>query len=172
MKDQGTVIALDRRQARMLRLVKQGRRMGFESILPVVGDALVPPLKGPVSLVLLDAPCSGLGVLRRHPEGRWLKGPEIILRHAELQVSLLNALAGWVVEEGVLIYSVCSFEPEETTDLVARWLADHDSWMVEDARPYLPEAAHRWVTRDGAMCIVPEAGGPDGFYAIRLRRKR
>jgi 16S rRNA (cytosine967-C5)-methyltransferase len=172
MKDQGTVIALDRRHARILRLVKQGRRMGFESILPVVGDALAPPLKGPVSLVLLDAPCSGLGVLRRHPEGRWLKGPEIILRHAELQVSLLNALAGWVVEEGVLIYSVCSFEPEETTDLVARWLADHDSWMVEDARPYLPEAAHRWVTRDGAMCIVPEAGGPDGFYAIRLRRKR
>lgn len=171
MKDRGAVIAMDRWLARMQRLVRQSRRMGFESILPVVGDALAPPVKGPFNLVLLDTPCSGLGVLRRHPEGRWLKGPEIIGRHAELQFALLNALADWVAEEGALIYSVCSFEPEETTDLVAHWLADNHGWMLEDSRPYLPEAAHRWVTEDGAMCILPEPGGPDGFFAIRLRRK-
>jgi 16S rRNA (cytosine967-C5)-methyltransferase len=171
MKDEGTIVALDRRQARMARLVGHSRRMGFASIFPVVADALAPPLKESAHVVLVDAPCSGLGVLRRHPEGRWLKGPEIIDRHAKLQSSLLAALAPQVAQGGALVYSVCSFEPEETTKVVGRWLAEQTAWVPEDPRPYLPVSAHRWVTDDEAMCILPEAGGPDGFFAVRLRRK-
>lgn len=171
MKDQGTVVALDRKGARMLRLVDHCRRMGLSSVRPVVADALSPPLKRPFDLVLLDAPCSGLGVLRRHPEGRWLKGPEIIERHAGLQASLLASLAPQVAEGGVLVYSVCSFEPEETTEVLGRWLAESPDWSAEDPRPYLPEPAHRWVAEDRAMHILPEAGGPDGFFAVRIRRE-
>ena len=172
MADGGAILAMDRHEGRMRRLVANGRRLGLRSILPFVGDALSPPLREPVPLVLADAPCSGLGVLRRHPEGKWLKGPEIIERHATLQAALLEALAPCVAEGGVLIYSVCAFEPEETNELVAQWMAQRPGWTVEDPRPHLPDAAHRWVDAEGALSIVPEPGGPDGFYAVRLRRAR
>ncbi|MDA2932006.1 16S rRNA (cytosine(967)-C(5))-methyltransferase RsmB [Nitrospinae bacterium AH-259-F20] len=170
MADDGVVVAMDRNEARMQRLVAHCRRAGLRSISPVVGDGLAPPLRTPVRLVLVDAPCSGFGVLRRHPEGKWLKGPEIIERHATLQEALLEALAPCVADRGVLLYSVCTFEPEETDELVARWMAGRAGWTVEPPEPYLPEAAHRWVTGEGALCILPERGGPDGFYAVRLRR--
>ncbi|MFQ6672340.1 MAG: 16S rRNA (cytosine(967)-C(5))-methyltransferase RsmB, partial [Candidatus Tectimicrobiota bacterium] len=123
MADGGAILAMDRHAARMERLVAQSLRLGLRSVVPFVGDGLAPPLRAPVPLVLVDAPCSGLGVLRRHPEGKWLKGPEIIERHATLQAALLDALGPYVAGGGVLLYSVCAFEPEETTELVARWTA-------------------------------------------------
>lgn len=169
--DRGLVVALDRHGRRIRRLVATCQRLGLESVVPVLGDAAAPPLSGSFDLVLLDAPCSGLGVLRRHPEGRWLKGPEIIERHSKLQETMLEALAPKVAGGGAMVYSVCSFEPEETSELIARWLERNPAWCVEDSKVLLPKAAHRWVAEDGAMLVLPEEGGPDGFYAVRIRRE-
>jgi 16S rRNA (cytosine967-C5)-methyltransferase len=144
--------------------------MGLGSIAVLVADSLMPPLRRPVSSVLLDAPCSGLGALRRHPEGKWLKGPEIIRQHSGLQEELLGALAPLVAEGGILVYSVCTFEPEETTEIIERWLERNRTWTVEDPAALIPEPSRRWVTGRGELLILPEPGGPDGFYAVRLRR--
>lgn len=133
------------------------RRLGLAGDVRVVEADLTAPPEGALAdaydRVLLDAPCSGLGVLRRHPEGKWRRRPAEIPKLAELQARLLAALAPRVRPGGVLVYSVCTFTDEEGPARVAAFLA---------ARPdfALAEELRTWPHRHDA----------DAFYAARLRR--
>ena len=97
----------------------------------------------PFDRVLLDAPCSGLGVLRRNPDGKWHRRPEDIFRCAKGQKSLLHTLAPLVSPGGLLIYSVCSTEPEENQGVIQAFLARHPDFALAP-RPEGPSGSGPW----------------------------
>lgn len=159
------VFAIERSADRMRSLQRLVERWGATNVALVRGDAGSPPLLGCFDAVLLDAPCSGLGTLARHPDLRWRARPEDLARHAERQRSLLEALAPHTRPGGRLVYSVCSLEPEETLDVVAPFLARH-----ADFRPAeLPAWCDHF--RDGDFVTSrPERDRCDGFFAAVLQR--
>ena len=156
-----------------LRLLQENiTRLRIENIRVVRADAAMPPPlpEQKFDAVLLDAPCSALGVIRRRPEIKYARREEDIARMAELQARMLENLAGCVRPGGRLVYCVCSTEPEEAV-AVDRLLSSKD-WELEDPRPFLPDAAHPLVTGEGYMRTYPHRHGTDGFFAARLARTR
>jgi len=126
-----------------------------------------------VDRVLLDAPCTGLGVLRRHPEGKWQKSESGIKELAVQQRKMIEHSLKMLKKNGELIYSVCSFEPEET-ELQARWILETYGSKVELISPVsrLPDYFKRYVTRDNVLMIF--AGNQDemdGFGAFIIKWK-
>jgi 16S rRNA (cytosine967-C5)-methyltransferase len=119
--------------------------------------------------VLVDAPCSGTGVLRRHPEIRWRMAPERLPALAALQSRLLETGYRMLRTGGHLVYSVCSVEPEEGDDVVAPFLARVQAELV-DPRPHLPPALGAAIGADLRLRVFPHRHGTDGFYAVLLRK--
>jgi 16S rRNA (cytosine967-C5)-methyltransferase len=137
--------------------VDTARRLGVaDDLTPIVCDLTDPtaPLATSYDRVVLDAPCSGLGVLRRHPEAKWRRADAGIAELAELQARLLAAVAPRVRPGGVLVYSVCTFTAEEGEGQITRFLAESPHFRV-DGSPL-----RTWPHRDDA----------DAFYAVRLVR--
>ena len=164
----GALIALERHwsRAKALRANLTGR-LGLERAWTVCGDAITPPLRGPFDRVLVDAPCSGLGVIGRRADARWRKEPASIEQMAALQIQILEAVAPLVRPGGVVVYSVCSLEPEENEAIVTRFLSRHAGFSVDDARPFLPAA---FRGQDAFFRALPHVHGTDGVFAARLVR--
>jgi 16S rRNA (cytosine967-C5)-methyltransferase len=163
---QGLVAALDARAGGARRIVAEAARLGAIGARPVVGDARHPPFAGRFDAVLVDAPCSGLGTLRRHPELRWRRRPEDIARLAALQRDLLSGVAPLVRPGGVLVYAVCTSTREEN-EHVLEWLRrTHPGFALEDAATLVPPDL---VTPAGTLRTLPHRHGLDGFFAVRLR---
>src|SRR2546428_625272 len=134
-------------------------------------DALHAPLAGAFDAVLVDAPCSGLGTLRRHPELRWRRRPEDIPRFAALQQQILAGVAPLVRPRGVLVYAVCTLASEENEQVVGALSAAHPRFVVEDVRDHLPPAAAPLADGKGFLRTLPHLHGLDGFFAARLRAR-
>ena len=135
----------------------------------VCADGRTPPFRaGSFDRVLLDAPCSGLGVLRRRADARWRKDERGIVTLAALQKELLERAAALTRPGGVLVYSVCSPEPEETDSVVEPFLSSHPEFALGDARPFLPSA---FAGAEPVFRAFPHRHGTDGVYAARLRRR-
>ncbi len=161
----GRVIAGEAAPRRLRSLVALTRLWGAANVLPLGADARQPPFRTTFDAVLLDAPCSGLGTLGRHPDIRWRLRPRDILRHAKRQHELLTRLAPLVRPGGRLVYATCSIEDEENEAVVGRFLAESGGFEQEPlpdwARPF---AAGPFVkTR-------PEMHGGDAFFAAVMRR--
>ena len=122
--------------------------------------------------ILVDAPCSGLGTLRRHPERKWQQQEADLARLARLQLELLQGVSPLVKAGGVLVYSTCSLEPEETDLVVEAFLRDYPDFASDDSRGTLPPAVAGLVDSKGVLRTWPHRHGIDGFYAIRLKRYR
>ncbi len=189
MENQGRIIALDRQRSRLDRLLENCRRLGVTIVTGLVADArkasevldafdeerdgMVTPSRRRGELfdrILLDAPCSGLGVLRRHPEAKRHKHAAMLRRHQNLQLEILHAVSAVLRPGGVLVYSTCSTEPEETEDVVASFCSARPGWTRESVAPWLPSSALTYVTTDGALSTLGNECGMDGFYAARLRK--
>ncbi|MFN3393925.1 MAG: 16S rRNA (cytosine(967)-C(5))-methyltransferase RsmB, partial [Candidatus Thermochlorobacter sp.] len=121
--------------------------------------------------VLLDAPCSGTGVLSRRAELRWRLSPNDITTLAKTQRELLDNATRLVKDEGIIVYSTCSIEPEENQQLVNAFLYDRPDWMIQDAREVLPNTLHHLVNAQGAVEILPHLHHLDGAYAVRFIRR-
>jgi 16S rRNA (cytosine967-C5)-methyltransferase len=121
--------------------------------------------------VLVDAPCSGTGTMRRHPEIRWRLTPEDLRVTSGRQRRILGAAAGLVRPGGRLVYSVCSMEPEEGEEIVERFLTGHPEFALADPRAALSEAARGLAGDDLAVRTNPADHGMDGFYAVLLTRR-
>jgi 16S rRNA (cytosine967-C5)-methyltransferase len=167
----GRVVALDLHAAGVRRIAAEAARLGLAEVGPLVADARRPPLRGMFDAVLVDAPCSGLGTLRRHPELRWRRGEDDLARLAILQGELLAGAAPLVRPGGTLVYAVCSPMRTETDDVIARFLADHRRFARESAAPQLPARAAPLVSADGALRTWPHRHDLDGFFAMRLRAR-
>jgi 16S rRNA (cytosine967-C5)-methyltransferase len=167
----GLVVALDIRAGGARGTRAEALRLGATAVQAVVGDARRPPLRTRFDAVLVDAPCSGLGTLRRHPELRWRRRPEDIPRLAVLQRDILTAVAPLVRAGGSLIYAVCTLTREENEDAVLHFVAANPRFVVEPAGPHLPPAATAAVTSEGFLRTLPHRHGLDGFFAARLRAR-
>jgi 16S rRNA (cytosine967-C5)-methyltransferase len=167
MDDEGEVWAMERADGRVDALETTVKRLGLHAIHVVQGDGRSYNFPMPFDRVLVDAPCSGLGVLGRRADARWRKGPEVLREMPGIQLDLLSAGARRVRPGGVVVYSVCSFEPEETTDLVERFLRTNPSFMIETAAGVLPDEV---VDENGFMSVLPHVHGCDGAFAARFRR--
>lgn len=163
----GMVVAADLSAGRLSRVRDNVRRLGLEERVPLlVADGRNPPLR-PVDAVLLDAPCTGTGTLRRHPDGRWRVSPADLAALAALQTELLDAAASLVAPGGLLVYSTCSLEPEENEHQVESFLARHPDFARETPEGFDPAL----VTAVGDLEVLPQRWGFDGSYAARLRRR-
>ena len=120
---------------------------------------------------LIDAPCSGLGVIRRHPDIRWNRQPKDINRYQEQQLMLLEVAAPLISPAGVLVYSTCSTEPEENEVVVERFLKKHGEFSLTDCKDVLPFQAATLVDNHGFYRTLPGEHDLDGFFAARLIKK-
>lgn len=119
--------------------------------------------------ILIDAPCSGLGVIRRHPDIRWNRSPEDFEKYAKKQLNLLETAAKLLGDKGVLVYAVCSMEPEENEEVIDRFIKQHPEFSVADPRDCLPSASHKFIDKNGLFRTSP-LDGLDGFFAARLEK--
>jgi 16S rRNA (cytosine967-C5)-methyltransferase len=169
--DGGFVVAVDRSAKRLTRLTQNVRRVRAESVVAVVADmSRRAPFARAFDDVLVDAPCSGTGTLRRHPEIRWRLAPDDLPVLAERQRKILALASDTVRPGGRLLYSVCSVEPEEGEEVVAAFLAKHPEFAPADPRASLTEAAQELLGPDTALRTTPLDDGMDGFYAALLTR--
>ena len=118
--------------------------------------------------VLIDAPCSGTGVTGRHPDIRWNRRPEELIRYQQEQIALLSLAATLVKREGLLVYATCSLEPEENQQVVQAFLQTHREFALTDCSPYLPKTAHRHI--DNKFFNPHPSESIDGFFAARMQR--
>lgn len=162
----GAVFASDISFHRLQRLRESVARLELDTVHLLAADARSPAVQ-PTDVVLLDAPCTGTGTMRRHPDARWRLKPSDIAVMTALQWLLLTAAASIVKPGGLLVYSTCSVEPEENDAPVDRFLASHTGWTLE-APPAgaVPDA----VLDAGRLRVLPYEHGTDGAFAARLRR--
>jgi 16S rRNA (cytosine967-C5)-methyltransferase len=142
-------------------------RLGLGNVATVVADACRPPLpNGSFDRVLVDAPCSGLGVLRRRPDARWRIQPDDLPRLAALQRRLVDAALTLVKPGGLLMYSVCTLTLVETAG-IDRWLAE----AHPEARPVLPSGASElpWARVGRGARLLPQAAGTDGMFVLAVQ---
>ncbi len=169
----GRVIALDPSARAHRRLREATARLGLTRVLPVQADARQASrlLTCHADKVLVDAPCSGLGTLRRHPERKWQQQEAGLPALARLQLEVLRGVAPLLKPGGSLVYSTCSLEPEETEYVIEAFLRESPTFAPDDARETLPAALAGLLDRGGALRTWPHQQGVDGFYAIRLSRR-
>jgi 16S rRNA (cytosine967-C5)-methyltransferase len=159
-----TVVALDVSPARAGLVVGNSQRLGATGVLTGVADATHPPLRpGRLDRVLVDAPCSGLGVLRRRADARWRVQPADVDELAALQRSILDAAHVLLRPGGTLVYSVCTLSAAETTG-VDEWMAATLPHLEPDPPPPAP-----WRLWGRGGLLLPQDEGTDGMFLLRLR---
>jgi len=164
----GMVAALDVRVAGAARVRAEAARLGAEALRALVGDARRPPLAQSFDAVLVDAPCSGLGTLRRHPELRWRRRPADIPRLAALQRAILAGVVPLLRPGGVLVYAVCTLTRDENEEMIAWLLTSYPGLSVEQAAA-TTAIPGELATPSGMLRTLPHRHGLDGFFAARLR---
>lgn len=157
-------LELEARKATLQRSLLE--RVGATNVAIVVGNALVIPGEADADAVLLDAPCSGLGIIGRHPEFRWRKSHEDATRLAETQSALLCAAAARTKIGGRLVYSVCSTDSKEGVEVVNGFLEAHPAFV----RAALP-ARYEPFVREGDVLVPPGIEGRDGFFVAALEHR-
>jgi 16S rRNA (cytosine967-C5)-methyltransferase len=162
----GRVLACDRNAGRLRLVGAAAHRLGLDNVDLAVADGRRPPIRpGGADRVLVDAPCSGLGVLRRRPEARWRVDPGSIDELAALQRALVLAAAPAVCLGGVLVYAVCTLTTAETREVGAALVDALPDFRVLDAPP------PPWRPWGPGALLLPSAAGPDGMYVLGLRRE-
>lgn len=163
----GGVICADLTWKRLKRIQDARHRLGHHQLTPVVMDGLSPAFKNRFDRVLIDVPCSNLGVLARRPEARWRHRPDDIEAQGERQGALLASAASLLAPGGLMVYATCSPEPEETSRQVERFLARHTDFHLEPAEKRIPAS----LCRQGCLHLYPGETDYDGFFAAALRKK-
>jgi len=187
LRGKGHVVALDVSEGKLSELRRRVRRAGASNVRAVAVDLLAPAavdgivqaIGGLASRVLLDAPCSGLGAIRRNPEMRWRLHPADLARLVEAQGALLSAAASLVEVQGRLVFATCSFLPSEAEQAIARFLENRTDYSPVTVRDVLGRTRTQGLaTPDGRFLRTwrfddsPDGGdaGMDGFFVAVVRR--
>lgn len=165
------ITAVDKKKSSVALAKETMLRLGHDGVTFVEDDILQWDFTGKVDKILLDAPCSALGVLRRHPEGKWHKEEAIVAKMSNLQRQMIVRAFGWLKEGGELIFSVCSFENEESNDLLDFAKSEFgDRLAVVSPVVRVPDYYKRYVTRKNVLQIYSSNNDSlDGFSAFIVR---
>jgi 16S rRNA (cytosine967-C5)-methyltransferase len=164
---QGGVIACELKKSRMAMVRDTLRRMNIDNVRLLFCDGSHLPFSCRFSKILLDAPCSGTGVLHRHPEARWVKTMEDITRLSKLQAALLEASARLLAPGGILVYSTCSLEPEENEMQIRSFLEAHREFILDNPPASIPA---NYINLSGFVSITPCDHKLDGMFGARLKK--
>lgn len=173
MKNRGSITAMDSVAAKLARLEKEAHRLGASIIRTRRADLNRPLESEPVARfdrILLDAPCSGLGVLRRNPDAKWSSQKKDIARFARRQARFLDHVAPLVKKNGVLVFAVCSMEPEENTRVIRRFLKNHPNFAISGHQSIEEKSVLPFLDEEGFLRTAPHIHDMDGFFAARLTR--
>jgi 16S rRNA (cytosine967-C5)-methyltransferase len=172
MQNTGRIIARDIFKHKLKLVEENAARLGISIIHTELYDAVLPDEKhaGAFDGVLLDAPCTGLGIVRRKPDIKWARETKDINTITELQKKLLNNAAMLLKPGGVLVYSTCTVLPEENEYMVKDFLAGHTEFAGDEIAPFLPVGLAQHA--NGCMVqLFSNRDGIDGFFVARLRKK-
>lgn len=164
--DTGTVVAVDVSKTRLLRLQENKHRLRLTSVVPIVADGRSLPMQS-FDRILVDAPCSGLGVLAKRSDLRWRRNLEDVRQIRQVQLQLLNNAARLLKRSGVLVYSVCTLEPEETDEVIREFLQTNPDFML-DVDVQLPKPQQDFRSEDAYWRTLPFAHAMDGSFTVRL----
>lgn len=173
MNDQGEIIATDISRSKLTTVQDNIRRLGISSVSTSVAD-LHQPDSFPENLfdrILLDAPCSGLGVIRRNPEAKWRLFSGDLTRLAAVQKTLLKNAAGKLKQGGTLLYSTCSTSEAENELVVEDFLLHNPNFVLENLNDLFPEWKELFAFY-GMLRLWPHRHGMDGFFAARMKRTK
>lgn len=167
MRNQGSILAGDIHEHKLKLVEANAERLGINIITTRLLDASVfmPELEHKADRVLVDAPCSGLGVLRRRAEARWRKKKTDLRIFPPLQLQILNNAARYVKQDGVLVYSTCTIEPAENHHLIAAFLQANSEWRYAG----LIHPISGTIVNE--LQLLPQNDGIDGFYICALKRR-
>jgi len=157
--------------SRLKKLQENLTRLHLEGAVHILEgkiESLLPEMEEKFAGILIDAPCSGLGVIRRHPDIRWTRVPDDFMRYGKIQLEILASGARLLKPGGVLIYATCSTEPEENQQVVEKFLAAHNRFTLSDCRDVLPENGAGFVDGEGFFQTIPGRDDLDGFFAARM----
>ncbi|MDF9408158.1 16S rRNA (cytosine(967)-C(5))-methyltransferase RsmB [Pelotomaculum isophthalicicum JI] len=174
MENRGEILAVDIHPHKLALIEENCRRLGINIVKSLAMDAgrLPEQLREWADFILVDAPCTGLGVLRRRPDARWRKEPGQLPGIVRLQSGILKSAARCLKKNGVLVYSTCTITREENFGQIEDFLACQPDFIPEDLRPYLPVSLDEQGTmHSGYLEILPHRHGMDGFFISRMRKK-
>jgi ribosomal RNA small subunit methyltransferase RsmB len=173
MDNKGTVLARDIHEHKLELIRQSAKRLGIGIIKTELYDALNTDSSsiGKFDRVLLDAPCTGLGIIRRKPDIKWARLSSDETEITELQKKMLDTVAGYVKPGGVLVYSTCTILPEENNMMVERFLKENPEFFLDDIKPYIPEVLRSSVMSEGMLQLFPNRDGTDGFFIARMIRR-
>ncbi|MDP7640241.1 MAG: 16S rRNA (cytosine(967)-C(5))-methyltransferase RsmB [Candidatus Hydrogenedentes bacterium] len=165
-KGRARIVAMDEHAWKLGLVLENSERLQLKGISPLTADGGSPPFDGKFDRILLDAPCSGFGTLRRHPELKWRATPGLTQEMAAIQQRLLRSAVRLCKNGGLIVYSVCTFTPEETFG-IAEEMVNERGVACEDG----PEWLYQWKIGTGQYRILPRKGQSDGYFLTALRKQ-
>ncbi|WP_069998174.1 16S rRNA (cytosine(967)-C(5))-methyltransferase RsmB [Cellulosilyticum sp. I15G10I2] len=173
MQNKGEIISADVHAHKLELIEKNAKRMGVDIIKPVLQDGTLFRKEwiGAFDRVLLDAPCSGLGIMKRKPDIRYSKSLQDLKGIVQLQKALVNHAVKYVKEGGVLVYSTCTLSKPENEEM-ASYIADELGLELYDIADTIPKELHAYIKNQGMVQILPFVADTDGFFIAAFKKKR
>ena len=175
MKNQGRILAMDNNKKKLARLDEEMKRLGISIVSPFVHDLQAPLTKkkeNTFDKILLDEPCSGLGVIRRNPDTKWRILESEITRCAERQLDFLIRISENLTPGGILVYTVCSTEAEENKQVIQSFLRKRKKFTVDRDIVHLSPKMASLFDDEGYLYTFPHLHQTDGFFSVRIKRLR
>ncbi len=171
MGNKGTIVATDLSASKLVRLDAEMKRLGISIVSSRCLDLLTSTAPSDLPLfeyILVDAPCSGLGVLQKNPDGKWRTSPNEPSRCQQRQIRLLERAAHFLQPGGKMVYAVCSVEPEENEGVIKAFLQKHPGFAINPLRLAAVVQPDRLMSPQGWLTTLPHQHGMDGFFAAAL----
>ena len=171
---EGDISALDINRNRLVSLLNNTRRLGIVNVKPLVADAsrsLSAIFRCKFDKIMVDSPCSGLGVISRHPDVKWNRNQDDIKRLARLQNTILKNAASVLKEGGRMLYVTCTISKEENEDVVKEFLVRNECMSLENLNYHMPEWGRDLVSEEGFFRTLPHVHKMDGFFAALFSKR-
>lgn len=169
MQNRGEIIALDINEQRLRLVQKQARNLGINVIKTVNADASIQSYECQFDKTIVDAPCSGLGTIRRNPDAKWKKDLKNVLELSEIQFKILSAVSRSLKPGGILVYVVCTLMPEENERVCERFLSQYPEFKI-DTDVEVPFEKAAFFNKSSFFITDPVKHNMDGFFAVRFRK--
>ena len=173
MNNIGEILAFDIYPHKLELIKNNAEKLGIDIIRALEGNATVfnPELCNLADRVLIDAPCSGLGLIRKKPEIRWNMSEEDIVELSKLQLKILNNASKYLKPNGILVYSTCTITEEENEEVINNFLKENKNYKLENISSYLPDYYKGENCEAGYIKLFPNINKCDGFFLARLRKE-